>query len=109
MFLDRVVHFGKILGEQVKGRSLIKLKCLIGVPYVAHLIVRDLSFNMILISSPYRVPRPSDRYRGKFGRSGKGSFAEKAKIVDRGSVCIASERTCSKLQYDPYFISVVCS
>ena len=46
---------------------------------------------------------------GKLGRSGKGSFIQKAKIVDRGSVCNASERTCSKLKYDPYLISVACS
>ena len=45
---------------------------------------------------------------GKLGRAGKGSFIEKAKVVDRGSVCIASKSTCSKLQYDPYHISVAC-
>ena len=109
MFLDRVVHCGKKLGKQVKGRSQKKIKFLIPVPYVAHLIVQILSFNMNLISSPYRVPRPSYPFRGKFGRSGEGSFTEKAKIFDSGSVCIDSERTCSKLQYDPYLISVACS
>ena len=92
-----------------KGSFAEKLKLLVAVPYVAHLIVDVLSFNMNLISSPYRVPGPSYPFRGKFGRSGKGLFNEKAKIVDRGSVCIASERTCSKLQYDPYLISVACS
>ena len=46
---------------------------------------------------------------GKIGRSGKGSFSEKAEIVDRGSICIASESTGSMLQYDPYLISVACS
>ena len=109
MFLDRVVHFGKILGEKVSGSSPKKLKLLIVVPYVAHLIVQCLSFKMNLISSQYRVSRQSYPFRGKFCRSGKGSFAEKANIVDRSSVCIASERTCSKLQYDPYLISVACS
>ena len=94
MFLDRIVHFGKNLGEQVKGRSPKKLKLLIAVPYVAHLIVQVLSFNMNLISSPLRVPRPSYPFGGKFGRSGKGSFTEKAKIVDRVSVCTTSDRTC---------------
>ena len=83
VFIDRDVHFGKYLGEQVKGRSLKNQKRLIGVPYVAHLIVQNLSFNMNLISSPYRVPRPSYPIRDKFGRSGKQSFTEKGKIVDR--------------------------
>ena len=101
--------FLKILREQLKGRLPKKLRLLMAVPYVAHLIVQVLSFNMNLISSPQRVPRRSYPFRGKFGRSGKGSFTEKAKIVARGSVCIASERTCSKLQYDPYLISVACS
>ena len=109
MFLDRVVHFGKNLGEQVKGRSPKKIKLLIAVPYVAQLIVQVLSFNVNLISSPYRVPRPSYPFRGKSGRSSKWSITEIAKIVDRGSVCNLSERTCSKLQYDPYLISVACS
>ena len=100
---------GKKLGEQVKGRSPKKLKLLIAVPCVAHLIVQVLSFNMNRISSPQRVPRPSYPFQGKFGRSSKGSFTEKAKIIDRGSVCIASERTCSKLRFDPDIISVACS
>ena len=56
MFLDRVVHFGENLGEQVKGSS-----------------------------------------------------NEKAKIVDRGSLCKAPESTGSKVQYDPYLFSVACS
>ena len=37
------------------------------------------------------------------------SFTEKAKIDDRGSLCIASESTGSRLQYDPDQISVPCS
>ena len=94
------------MGEQVNGRSPNKLKLLIAVPYVANQIV---SFNMNLISSPYRVPRPSYPFRRKFGRTGKGSITEKAKIIDRGSVCIASERTCSKLQHDPYLIFIARS
>ena len=51
VFLDRVVHFGKNLGEQVKGRSPQK-NFLIAVPYVAHLIAQVRSFNMNLIFSP---------------------------------------------------------
>ena len=81
MFLDRVIHFGKILGGQVKGRSPKELKSLIEVPNVAHLKLQVLSFNMNLMFSPWRVPRPGYPFRSKFGRSGKGSFPEKAKIV----------------------------
>ena len=41
-------------------------------------------------------------YSGKkFGISRKGSFTEKAKIVDSGSLCSALENTGSKLQYEP--------
>ena len=82
VFLDRVTHFGETLGDQVKGRSPKKLENVIEVPYVTFLKVHVLSFNMILISSLYRVPRPSYPFRRNFGRSGKGSFTEKAKIVD---------------------------
>ena len=42
----------------------------------------------------------------KFGRSGKGSFTEKGKIVDRGSICSAPEGTVSKLQYEPFLFPV---
>ena len=39
----------------------------------------------------------------------KLSFTAKAKIVDGGSLCSAPETTGSKLQYEPYLFSVVCS
>ena len=39
VFLDRVIHFGKVSGDDVKGRSPTKVKSLIRVPYVAHLKV----------------------------------------------------------------------
>ena len=109
MFLHRVIHFGEKLGDKVKGRSPKKFKILIAVPKVCQVKVHVLRFHILLLSSPWRVLRPSYPYRRNFGRSGKVSFAEKAKIVDRGSVCIASETTCSKVQYDPYLISVPCS
>ena len=51
VFLDRVIHFGETLGDQVKGRSPQKLKSLTEVPNVVHVKVYVLSFNMILISS----------------------------------------------------------
>ena len=37
------------------------------------------------------------------------SFTEKAKIVNSGSLRSGRESTCSKLEYDPYLISVACS
>ena len=52
VFLERVIHFGENLGDQEKGRSPKKLESLMDVPYVAHLKVQVLSFNMNLISSP---------------------------------------------------------
>ena len=36
VILDRVIHFGENLGDQVKGRSLKKLKSLIEVRNVVH-------------------------------------------------------------------------
>ena len=96
-------------GRTGKGSFPKNLKLLIAVPYVAHRIVQVLSFNMNFISSRRRVHRPNYQVRRKFGRSGKGSFTEKDKMVDRGSVCIASERTCSKLQYDPFPFSLAFS
>ena len=49
MFLDRVVHFGENLGDQVKGRSPKKIKSLIVVLYVAHLKVQVLSFCSVFL------------------------------------------------------------
>ena len=51
MFLDRVIHFGETLGDQVKGHSPKKLESLIEVPNVVHMKEHVLSFNVILISS----------------------------------------------------------
>ena len=64
VFLDRVIHFGKNLGDLIEGRSPKKLKSLIRVPYVVHLKVQVLSFYVILILSPQGVPRPSYPFRG---------------------------------------------
>ena len=36
-------------------------------------------------------------------------YTEKAKIIDRGSICSAPESTGSKLQFEPYLFSVACS
>ena len=48
--VDRVIHFGETMGDQVKGRSPKKLESLIEVPNVLHVKAHVLSFNMILIS-----------------------------------------------------------
>ena len=52
VFLDQVIHFGKHLGDQVKGRLPKEPKSFIEVPYVALLNVQALSFNVNLFSSP---------------------------------------------------------
>ena len=39
---------------------------------------------------------------GKFGKIGKWSSNEKAKIVDRGSLCYSPESTGSKVEYELY-------
>ena len=109
VFLDRVIHFGEALGDQVKGRSPKKLESLIEVPNVVHLIVHVLILNVILISSQQRVARPSYAFRRSFRRSGKGSFSEKAKNFNNVSLSMPSESTCFQLQYDPSLISVACS
>ena len=54
-------------------RSPKKLKSLIEVPYVVHV----LSFNKILISSPKRVPTPSYPLRGNLGDQVKGRSPKK--------------------------------
>ena len=109
MFLERATHFVESLGERVKGRAPKKLESLTEVPIVVHVKVHVRSFDMNLISSPYRIPRPSCPLRGKFGRTGTGSSNEEALIVYRASLCNVPESTRSKLQYDPYLISVACS
>ena len=51
-FQDRVILFGKDLGDQGKCRSPKMLKLLIEVPYVGHLKEQVLSFNSNLFSAP---------------------------------------------------------
>ena len=59
MFLDRAIHFGETLGDQVKGRSPKKLESLIEVPNVVHVKVQVLSLDMILILSTEPVTTAS--------------------------------------------------
>ena len=70
------------MGDKVRVRSPKKQKNLRKVPYVCQVKVHVFSFNMILLSFPYRVPRPINPFRRNFGRSGKESFTENAKIVN---------------------------
>ena len=55
MFLERVMHFGEALGDQVKGRSPKKLKLLIEGPNVDVGKVHVLSFNVFLFYSCWLV------------------------------------------------------
>ena len=53
MVLDRVVHFGETLWDEVKGRSPKKIESLIiEVPNVVHMKVHVFSFILILLSPP---------------------------------------------------------
>ena len=79
MFLDRVIDFGEILGDQVKGRSPKKLKSLIEVPKAVHVKVHVLSFNMILISSPLRLFTPCYPFRKEMGDNVRGSSPKNLK------------------------------
>ena len=81
------------MGDKVKGSSPKKLKNLIEVPYVCQLKIHVFSFNMILLSSPYCVPRPSYPFRINFVGSGKEWFGEKAEIVNVGSQSSPCEST----------------
>ena len=75
--LTPIYPFRKDLGGKVKGSSPKKLKKLIEVPYVCQLKVHVFTFNVILLSSPQRDPRPSYPFRRNFGRSGKGLSPKK--------------------------------
>ena len=98
MFLDRVIHFGETLSDQVKGRSPKKLKWLMGVPNLVHLILHVLSFNMTFPSSSERVPRPSFPFQRSFGIQVKGWTPEKPKTVNGGSHGGPHEGPCLKVQ-----------
>ena len=81
MFLDRVIDFGETLGDQVKGRSPKKLESILEVPSVAHMKVHVLSFNLILISSPWSVHTLCYPFRSDLGDKVKGSSPNKLKIL----------------------------
>ena len=52
VFLDRVIHFGETLGDQVKGRSPKKLKSLMIVPNPVYVKVHVLNFILLLLLYP---------------------------------------------------------
>ena len=104
VFTDQVIQFGKNFGISGKGSFYDKEKIVDRGTLWFEAKTKVLRFNMILILFPLRVSWPSYLFPGKFGRSGKGSFSEKAKIVDRGSQWRALESTYFKLEYDPYLI-----
>ena len=64
MLLDKFIHFGKYLGDQVKERSPKKVKSLIEVPYVSLLKVKFPNLNMNHFSSAKRDPSPSSPFQG---------------------------------------------
>ena len=86
LFLDQVIHFCKNLGDQLKGRFPKKLKSLSicsapentgsSVKFVVYLYSVESSWTELSIS-------------GKIRRLSKGSFSEKAKIVESVSLCRA--------------------
>ena len=51
-YLDRAIHFGVTMGDQVNSRSPKKLESLIEVPNVVQVEEHVFSLNMILLSSP---------------------------------------------------------
>ena len=67
--------------DQVKDRSPKKPKSMIEVPYVAHLRVHVVSFNVNLFSSPSRVPTPSYPFRGNLGDQVKGRSPKSLKSL----------------------------
>ena len=98
MFQDRVIHFGKNLGDQGKCRSTKKLKSLIEVPYVAHLKEQSSEHKCEPFLCSVACSKTELSFRENIGRSGEGSFAEKAKIVGRSSLGSALESAVFKLQ-----------
>ena len=63
MFLDRVIHFGETLGDQVKDRSPKKLELIIEVPKVVSVKVHILGMTVLLISPRLRVLKLSYTFR----------------------------------------------
>ena len=67
MFLDRVIHFGETLGDQVKGRTPKKLKFLIEGTNVVEVKVNVISFNRMFIASRKGVHSASGTFVQQIG------------------------------------------
>ena len=70
------------MDNKVRFRSPKKLKILIEVHLACQVKVHVFSFNIILLSSAERVPRPRYSLRRNFGRTGKGTLPEYAKLIN---------------------------
>ena len=66
--LDRGIQLGVSFGDQVKGRSPIKLKLLIEVPNVVHVNIKVLGSIMFFISSPWGVRPRGIHFRENLGQ-----------------------------------------
>ena len=82
VFLHRLIFFGEKLRDKVRVRSPKKLKILIEVPNLCQVKAHFFSFNMMLLSSQYRVPTPNYPFRNNYGRPGTRWLTEQAKIVN---------------------------
>ena len=101
--------FRNICGSAVKGPFPEGAQTIDGVSNGTRLEVLVFRLNMDLLCFTEGIPCMSYSISVKFGGSGKGSFTEKAKIVDRDSLCNAPDSTGSKFEYEPYLFSVACS
>ena len=81
MFLDKFIHFGKNLGDQVKDRSPKKVKSLTEVPYVALVKVQFPNVHTSFFSSPKHDPSPSYPFRENLGDQLKGRLQKKLKSL----------------------------
>ena len=97
------------MGDQVKGRSMKKLESLIEVPYVVHVKVHVLSFNIIHIHLRRVFLHRVIHFGENLGDKVKGRSPKKVKVLIEVPKVLSSESTCFYLQYYPSLISVPCS
>ena len=104
MFLYRVIFFGKFFWRLGKRSFTEKAKI---VNRGSLCSARESTCSELQYDADHLCCMFLDRVIHSGGNSvrlGKGLFSEKAKIVNRGSLCSARESTCSKLQYDAYHL-----
>ena len=109
MFVDRVIHFGGTLWNQEKWSFTDKARFVNwgSQSSLTESTCSKLQYDPYHISVACSYTELSISVR--FGRQGKGSFSQKAKNSNRGSLSISSESTRFGIQYDPSLISVACS